>query len=172
MPILFAFTPAILFQGKPTNVDMGPLPDEAFFADITQVFIEEGTSFAVGDQLSEIRTDSGVHPVLAKKQGIAQQVNIRTGGMIEEGASVLIGEIPATGVAVFSSMFSAFLGTIAFSALTMMYWLRRTNLLEWLLLAAATVFLYWPTWLTDGAGVLLVAIVLWLQQRKNQQTSA
>ena len=61
-------------------------------------------------------------------------------------------------------MFSAFLGTMAFSALTMVYFLRKTTLLEWLTLAAATVLLYWPGFVTDGAGLLLVALI-YLSQR-------
>lgn len=57
---------------------------------------------------------------------------------------------------VFSSMFSAILGTIAFSALTMFFLIRKTNIPEWLVLAVATVLLYWPSFLTDGVGLLLV----------------
>ena len=37
----------------------------------------------------------------------------------------------------FQSLFSAFLGTMAFSALTMLYLIRHTNWLEWILLLVA-----------------------------------
>ena len=60
-------------------------------------------------------------------------------------------------------MFSAVLGTMAFAALTMAFFIRKTNILEWLVLAAATLLLYWPTFVTDGAGLLLVALV-WASQ--------
>jgi TRAP-type uncharacterized transport system fused permease subunit len=63
-------------------------------------------------------------------------------------------------------MFSAVLGTLAFSALTMGFFIRRTNLFEWLLLAAGTVLLYWPTLLTDGAGLLLVGVVYMMQKTR------
>lgn len=167
MPILFAFTPAILFQGKPVDIVMGPLAQGAFFADITEVYVETGQWFEVGDKLLEVKTDAGIEQIVSEKRGVVEELRVAVGSMIEPGDPVLYAQIPVTGVAVFSSMFSAFLGTIAFSALTMMYWLRRTNLAEWLLLAGATVFLYWPTLLTDAIGLVLVVAVWWLQQRKN-----
>ena len=174
MPILFAFTPAILFQGKPANLTMGPLPGGAFFADVTAVAVKKGDNFEVGDKLFEVRTDEGTFPIVADKRGVIDELNVRAGGMIEEGDPILSGEIPATGLAVTSSLFSAFLGTIAFSALTMFYWLRRTTWLEWLALVVATILLYWPTLITDLSGAVIVAGILWWQNRKNlqQQTLA
>jgi TRAP-type uncharacterized transport system fused permease subunit len=71
-----------------------------------------------------------------------------------------------------SSMFSALLGTLAFSALTMGYFIRKTNLIEWLILAVATVLLYWPTLITDGAGLVLVAIVYVSQKARNKRDEA
>ena len=66
-------------------------------------------------------------------------------------------------------MFSAVLGTIAFSALTMFYLIRKTSFLEWLLLAAGTFLLYWPTLITDGAGLVVVALVIFMQKAKNKK---
>jgi TRAP-type uncharacterized transport system fused permease subunit len=66
-------------------------------------------------------------------------------------------------------MFSAVLGTLAFSALTMGFWIRKTNLIEWLVLAVATVLLYWPTLVTDAAGLLLVAAVWMSQKARNRR---
>ncbi|MEA3465851.1 MAG: TRAP transporter fused permease subunit [Thermodesulfobacteriota bacterium] len=169
MPLLFAFTPAILFQGKPANINMGSLPNDAFFADVTRVDIKPGDSYKVGDNLFEIRTDSGTYPVKSEKNGIVEDVNVTVGGMIEAGDPVLIGGIPATGFAVFSSMFSAVLGTIAFSSLTMMYWIRRTSVPEWLLLAVATLLLYWPTFITDASGMIVVSIVWFMQKAKDKK---
>ncbi|MDY0190032.1 MAG: TRAP transporter fused permease subunit [Desulfuromonas sp.] len=169
MPLLFAFTPAILFQGKPADVTMGPLPDDACFADVTQVEVKEGDYFSVGDTLFELRTESGTHLIKAEKEGLIETVNVKVGGMIEAGDPVLSAEIPVTGFGVFSSMFSAFLGTIAFSSLTMMYWIRRTSVAEWLMLAVATIFLYWPTFLTDVTGMCLVGCVWLLQRSKNRK---
>jgi TRAP transporter 4TM/12TM fusion protein len=169
MPILFAFTPAILFQGQPADITMEPLPDEAFFADVTRVDVAVGDHFYVGDTLFELRTDSGTHLIKSKKEGVINVLNIEVGCMIEAGDPVLSAEIPVTGFGVFSSMFSALLGTIAFSALTMMYWIRRTTIPEWLLLAVATIFLYWPTFITDAAGLCIVGFVWLLQRKKNSR---
>lgn len=169
MPLLFAFTPAILFQGKPADITMGPLPDESFFADITRVDVEEGDHFSVGDTLFELRTEQGTHLIKSEKEGVIETVNVNVGGMIEEGDPVLSAEIPVTGFGVFSSMFSAFLGTIAFSSLTMMYWIRKTTIPEWLLLAVATLLLYWPTFITDAAGVCVVGCVWFLQRKQNSK---
>jgi TRAP-type uncharacterized transport system fused permease subunit len=66
-------------------------------------------------------------------------------------------------------MFSAVLGTIAFSALTMLYLLRKTNIFEWLLLAAGTILLFWPTFITDGAGLALVALVIFMQKVRDKK---
>ena len=66
-------------------------------------------------------------------------------------------------------MFSAVLGTIAFSALTMFFLIRKTNIFEWLLLAAGTILLYWPTLITDGAGLVLVALVIFMQKVRNKK---
>jgi TRAP-type uncharacterized transport system fused permease subunit len=69
-------------------------------------------------------------------------------------------------------MFSAVLGTLAFSALTMGYFIRRTNIIEWLVLAVATVLLYWPTLVTDGAGLLMVTAVYLSQKARNKRDAA
>ena len=66
-------------------------------------------------------------------------------------------------------MFSAILGTIAFSALTMFFLIRKTNIIEWLLLAAGTILLYWPTLITDGAGLVLVVLVVFMQKARNKK---
>lgn len=59
---------------------------------------------------------------------------------------------------------SATLGTIAFGAFSMGYLRSKTRIHEWLLLGAGTLLLYWPTLLTDVVGLLLVALVWWLQR--------
>jgi TRAP-type uncharacterized transport system fused permease subunit len=67
------------------------------------------------------------------------------------------------------SFVSATLGTLAFSALTMGYLIRRTTIIEWLIFAVATVCLYWPTIITDLTGIVLVAIVYTMQKMKNKK---
>jgi TRAP-type uncharacterized transport system fused permease subunit len=66
-------------------------------------------------------------------------------------------------------MFSALLGTLAFSALTMGFFMRRTNLVEWLILAVGTVLLYWPTLISDAGGLLLVGAVYLSQKARNRR---
>ena len=87
--------------------------------------------------------------------------------LIEQGqfitGGVAIAETSARPFQVFSSMFSAILGTMAFAALTMAFFIRKTSILEWLVLAVATLLLYWPTFVTDGAGLVLVTLV-WASQ--------
>jgi len=65
---------------------------------------------------------------------------------------------------VFSAFVSAVLGTIAFGALAMGFLRRNTRAHEWILLCLATTLLYWPTFITDLAGAVLVALVWWLQR--------
>jgi TRAP-type uncharacterized transport system fused permease subunit len=52
------------------------------------------------------------------------------------------------------------------------YFIRKTNLIEWLILAVATVLLYWPTLISDGAGLVLVAIVYISQKARNKRDEA
>jgi len=82
---------------------------------------------------------------------------------------ILFAYVPAilldgTPFEIFSAFFSATLGTIAFGAFAMGFLRRRTRLHEWVILGGATFLLYWPTLVTDVAGLLLVAAVWWLQR--------
>jgi TRAP transporter 4TM/12TM fusion protein len=63
-----------------------------------------------------------------------------------------------------SAFFSATLGTIAFGAFAMGFLRRSTTLFEWVLLGIATFLLYWPGFVTDAAGLTVVALVWWLQR--------
>ena len=51
----------------------------------------------------------------------------------------------------------------------MAYFIRKTNVIEWVILAVATILLYWPTLVTDGAGLVLVAIVYASQKARNRR---
>ncbi len=73
---------------------------------------------------------------------------------------------PLTAVAM--AFFSATAGTLAFSALTMGYLVRRTTLPEWLFFAVATVLCYIPGGVTDLTGIAMVAALWWWQKRKNR----
>ena len=68
---------------------------------------------------------------------------------------------------IITAFVSATLGTIAFGAFSMGYLRRKTRPLEWLLLGAGTLLLYWPTLVSDIAGLALVALVWWLQRESN-----
>jgi TRAP transporter 4TM/12TM fusion protein len=66
------------------------------------------------------------------------------------------------------AFFSATVGTLAFSALSMGYLVRRTTILEWFFFAAATVLCYVPGVVTDLTGMAMVAALWWWQKRKNR----
>jgi TRAP-type uncharacterized transport system fused permease subunit len=66
------------------------------------------------------------------------------------------------------SFFSATAGTLAFSALTMAYLVRRTTILEWIFFAVATFLCFTPTLITDLTGIGMVAALWWWQKRKNR----
>lgn len=72
--------------------------------------------------------------------------------------------LEGSGFDIFTAFFSATLGTIAFGALAMGFLRRNTRMHEWIVLAVATVLLYWPTFMTDAVGLALVALVWWLQR--------
>jgi TRAP transporter 4TM/12TM fusion protein len=61
------------------------------------------------------------------------------------------------------SWFSATLGTIAFSAVSMFYLVRQTTWWEWGIAAFGTFLCFWPNLLTDFVGIAIVAAV-WFWQ--------
>jgi TRAP-type uncharacterized transport system fused permease subunit len=61
------------------------------------------------------------------------------------------------------SWFSATLGTIAFSAVSMFYLVRRTTWWEWAIAAFGTFLCFYPNLLTDFIGIGIVAAV-WFWQ--------
>lgn len=75
---------------------------------------------------------------------------------------------------IISAFFSATLGTIAFGAFAMGYLRRGMRIHEWLIMGAGTFLLYWPGFVSDAAGLALVALVWWLQRdaTKPQQARA
>ncbi|PLY02383.1 MAG: C4-dicarboxylate ABC transporter permease [Desulfuromonas sp.] len=169
MPILFAFTPQILFQPSSANIKVPSFDEEMPFASVIKLNIERGQHFTKGDVVAQVLVGDDIVDVAAQKEGEVVELKTFAGGMVNAGEVIIEGVKPATGMMTLSSFFSAILGTIAFSSLTMFYWLRKTSLPEWLMLAAATILLYWPTLLTDAIGIVLTAIVLFLQIAKNKK---
>ncbi len=75
-------------------------------------------------------------------------------------------------MAVAMAFFSATAGTLAFSALTMGYLVRKTTLPEWVFFAVATVLCYIPGGVTDLTGIAMVGALWWWQKRKNRLEAA
>jgi len=171
VPILFAYTPQILFEGKPLVAP--EINDPIMGAMVLEFQAEPGDTVEIGDPILKVMDGEEIREITASRDGVIKEFTVQGGGYIESGAT--IAETSAKPTKVVSSMFSAVLGTLAFSALTMGFWIRKTNLIEWLVLAVATVLLYWPTLVTDAAGLLLVAAV-WMSQkarnRRDEQASA
>ncbi|MBE0496435.1 MAG: TRAP transporter permease [Campylobacterales bacterium] len=65
---------------------------------------------------------------------------------------------------IFTAFLSATLGTIAFGAFAMGFLRRKTKFYEWIILGLATILLYWPSLLSDVAGIALIGAVWWLQR--------
>lgn len=174
MPILFAFTPAILFEGKPV---LGPVPStEDSILKVTEVHVKKGQEYEEGDLIAVVEDSywdeedelaTIRHEITAPTSGVVKTMEMYPEKTL--GTNEVLLQASAKSFSVFSSIFSAFLGTIAFSALTMGYLIRRTNIIEWVLLAPATLLLYWPTFITDGAGLVLVAIVYFSQKMRNKK---
>jgi TRAP transporter 4TM/12TM fusion protein len=70
------------------------------------------------------------------------------------------------------AFFSATLGTLAFSAMTMGYLVRRTTVFEWIFFAAATLLCFVPGLLTDVTGITMVLALWFWQKRKNRLDEA
>ncbi|MCA9726672.1 MAG: TRAP transporter fused permease subunit [Candidatus Eisenbacteria bacterium] len=168
MPILFAFTPSILFEGKALSAPA--MEDQVMGGMVTEILVQPGTRIEKGTPIVRVLDGENVRDIGAQRDGIIDKLLVEDGAYLEEGTP--IAQVHAKPFRIFSSMFSAVLGTIAFSALTMLYFIRRTNLLEWLLLAIGTFLLYWPGFITDGAGLIVVALVYLLQRSHNQKEMA
>ncbi len=165
VPILFAYTPQILFEGKPLVAP--EINDPIMGAMVLEFQAEPGDTVEIGDPVLKVMDGEEIREITASRDGVIKEFTVQGGGYIESGAT--IAETSAKPTKVVSSMFSAVLGTLAFSALTMGFWIRKTNLIEWLVLAVATVLLYWPTLVTDAAGLLLVAAVWMSQKARNRR---
>ncbi len=168
MPVLFAFTPSILFEGRPLTAPQ--FDDEIMGAMVTDVKVNAGDAVDKGDVIALVLDGEQVKELKANHEGVLKDLTIKRGEFLDSGR--VIAEMRAKKMMVFSSMFSAVLGTMAFSALSMFYFLRKTNVIEWILLAAGTVLLYWPGFPTDGAGLVLVALVYFLQKTRNRRDAA
>ncbi len=168
VPLLFAYTPQILFEGKPLVAP--EINDPIMGGMVLEFKAEPGDAVSTGDPILKIMDGEEIREIGASRDGVIDEFTVAGGSYIESGA--VIAETSALPSAVFSSMFSAVLGTLAFSALTMGYFIRRTNIIEWLVLAVATVLLYWPTLVTDGAGLLMVTAVYLSQKARNKRDAA
>jgi len=68
---------------------------------------------------------------------------------------------------------SAALGTVLFSIMSTGYFYIKTNLIEWLLLAAATLLAFVPSLVTGIAALLIfVAVFIWQRKRAAIQIGA
>ncbi len=172
VPVLMAFTPSILFQAKTVNVRMPDLESDVPFASVLKVHVQPEEKFASGQVIATVLVDDQPVEIKARKEGTVKSVRIVAGGMVSPKDIIIEGQQMATTAHIISSFVSATLGTIAFSSLTMFFWIRRTTPLEWIILAAATVLLYTPGVVTDTTGLGLVALVWFMQKAKNKRDLA
>ena len=75
--------------------------------------------------------------------------------------------LEGSGLEIFTAFLSALLGTLLFGAFAMGYLRRGTLIHEWILLGIGTILLYWPTFETDLAGLVVAVFVWWLQRDVN-----
>jgi len=160
MPLLFAFVPAILLQGQPLLAP--PMNDQIAGGLITELRLAAGDPVQAGQVYAVVLDGEELRQLSAEHAGVVAALPFSGGEQIEGGAVMV--ELRALPMRVLLVMLSAVLGTVAFSALSMGYLRRRTRWFEWLLLAGATLLLYWPSWTSGVLGLLTVAVVGWLQR--------
>lgn len=68
--------------------------------------------------------------------------------------------------------FAATVGTVAFSAWSMFYLVRRTTVVEWVVFGAATFLCFQPNLLSDAIGIGIVVLLGLWQHRKNKLEAA
>ena len=165
MPVLFAFTPQILFEGKAIHVP--EIEDQMMGAMVLEIKVENGQDFEEGQVLAVLMDGAATREIVATRDGVIKNIVVTPGQRVNSG--IVFAETKPRPFKIFSSMFSAVLGTMAFSALMMFYLLRKTNIIEWLMLLGATILLYWPTFTTDVGGLVLVALVIVMQKARNRR---
>ena len=168
MPLLFAFAPAILLEGRPFVAP--PMQDELNGGMLTELHVQAGDEVRTGDLLAVILDGDEAQEIVADRNATVKQVPVVGGSFV--GSGTVLAETEPRPLQVVSAMASAVLGTFAFSALTMFFLLRRTTITEWILLASATVLLYWPGLTTDVVGLLFVALVVGAQLRHQHGSPA
>jgi len=172
VPILMAFTPSILFQAKAVNVRMPAFESELPFANVEKIHVKADESFEAGQVIATVMVDDQPMEIKAKKEGTVTSIRINAGGLVNPKDVIIEAQQMATPAHIISSFVSATLGTIAFSSLTMFFWIRRTTPLEWVVMAVATALLYTPGLLTDLTGLVLMTGVWFLQRSKNKRDQA
>ncbi len=65
--------------------------------------------------------------------------------------------------------FAATIGTVAFSAWSMFYLLRKTTIVEWIIFGVGTYLCFSPDIFKDIVGISLVSLVIFNQHRKNKR---
>ncbi len=65
--------------------------------------------------------------------------------------------------------FAATIGTIAFSAWSMFYLLRKTTIIEWIIFGVGTYLCFSPDLVKDFVGISIVGLVILNQHRKNKR---
>ena len=161
-----------LAANSPYAVKVPAFDDDLPFASVASIEVKEGDSYEAGDIVAKIMVGDEIIDVPAEKSGEVVVLKTFAGGMVNANETIIEGVKPATGAQTASSFFSAVLGTIAFSALTMLFWIRKTNLVEWILLVPGTILLYWPTLITDAAGIVIVGVVIFSQITRNKKDKA
>lgn len=68
--------------------------------------------------------------------------------------------------------FAAAVGTVAFSAWSMFYLIRRTTVIEWVVFGGATFLCFQPNLLSDAIGIGIVGLLALWQHRKNKLEAA
>ena len=84
VPVLFAFTPQILFEGKAI---IGPqIDDDIMGATILELKIEKGQEFEEGQELAVLLDGENIKKVVAKRDGVIKDLVVSKGQHIESGA--------------------------------------------------------------------------------------
>jgi hypothetical protein len=102
VPLLFAFTPQILFEGKPI---IGPqIDDEIMGATVLELKVEKGQDFKKGQEIAMLLDGESIKKVIADKEGSIKDFVVSKGQRIE--SNTIIAETKPSSIMVFSSMFN------------------------------------------------------------------
>ena len=86
VPILFAYTPQILFEGKPLVAP--EINDPIMGAMVLEFQAEPGDTVEIGDPVLKVMDGEEIREITASRDGVIKEFTVQGGAYLESGATI------------------------------------------------------------------------------------